>query len=74
MITSAPLESETLAAAVYNDSLQTLQLEFRDGNRYVYFGVNFDLFRALLAAPSKGRFFNQHIRRVLPYRRAAPRL
>jgi len=72
MITSTLLMSKTLAAAVYDDSQETLPLDFRDGSRYVYSGVHQDLFHAMLAATSKGRFFNQHIRRVLPYSKAAP--
>ena len=72
MITSTLLMSETLAAAVYDDSQETLQLDFRDGSRYVYSKVHPHLFHALLAAPSKGRFFNQHVRRILPYSKAAP--
>lgn len=73
MITSLLLTSETLAAALYDNSQGTLQLDFRDGSRYIYSRVPPDLFHAMLAAPSKGRFFNQHIRRLLPYSKAAPR-
>ena len=72
MITSTLLISKTLAAAVYDDSREMLQLDFRDGSRYVYAGVLPTLFHDLLVATSKGRFFNQHIRRVLPYRKVAP--
>ena len=72
MITSILRVSETLAAAVYDDSQETLQLDFRDGSRYVYSSVHRDMFHAMLAATSKGRFFNQYIRRVLPYSKAAP--
>lgn len=72
MTTSTFLISKTLAAAVYDDSQEKLQLDFRDGSRYVYSGVPPDLFHGLLSATSKGRFFNQHIRRVLPYSKAAP--
>lgn len=66
MTTTFPT-SETLAAAVYDASQATLQLDFRDGSRYVYSKVSPNLFRDLLAATSKGSFFNQHIRRILPY-------
>jgi len=72
MITSTLLMSKTLAAAVYDDSQETLQLDFRDGSRYFYSGVHPDLFQAMLVATSKGRFFNQHIRRILPYSKATP--
>ena len=71
MTTSFPM-SKTLAAAVYEASQATLQLDFHDGRRYIYSSVPLDLFRGLLAATSKGRFFNQHIRRVLPYSKVAP--
>ena len=71
-MTTTFLTSKTLAAAVYDASQARLQLDFRDGSRYVYSRVPPDLFRGLLAATSKGRFFNQHIRRVLPYSKAAP--
>ena len=56
------LDSTTLAAAAYDDRRGQLQLDFCDGARYVYSGVAPDLFRDLLCAPSKGSFFNQHIR------------
>jgi hypothetical protein len=72
MITSTLLMSKTLAAAIYDDSQETLQLDFRDGSRYIYSRVHSNLFHAMLAATSKGRFFNQYIRRVLPYSKAAP--
>ena len=71
-MTTTFLMSKTLAAAVYDSSQATLQLDFRDGSRYVYSSVPPDLFRGLLAATSKGCFFNQHIRRVLPYSKKAP--
>ncbi len=67
MITSIPLTSQTLVAAVYDSAQEKLQLDFRDGSRYIYYEVASGLFRSFLDAPSKGRFFNQHIRGHLPY-------
>ena len=67
------LASTTLTAAVYDSSQQQLQLDFRDGSRYLYSRVDPDLFRDLLAAPSKGRFFNEHIRGHLPFIKTTPR-
>jgi hypothetical protein len=49
----AHLESTTLAAAAYHDGCGQLQLDFRDGTRYVYSGVGPDLYRGLLSAVSK---------------------
>ena len=71
-MTTTFVMSKTLAAAVYDASQAALQLDFRDGSRYVYSSVPPELFRGQLAATSKGRFFNQHIRCVLPYSKEAP--
>jgi hypothetical protein len=67
MITSTALLSQTLVAAVYDSAERKLQLDFSDGSRYVYYEAAPDLFRSLLDASSKGRFFNQHIRGHLPF-------
>ena len=72
MITSTVLSSQTLIAAAYDSAQEKLQLDFRDGTRYVYSEVAPGLFRSLLDAPSKGRFFNQHIRGHLPFVKALP--
>jgi hypothetical protein len=63
------LDSTTLAAAAYDDCGEKLQLDFRDGTRYVYSGVAADLYRNLLRATSKGSFFNRHIRGHFPHAR-----
>jgi KTSC domain len=62
--TPAPvsLDSTTLTAAAYDDRREKLQLDFRDGTRYVYSGVTANLYRDLLCATSKGSFFNRYIR------------
>jgi hypothetical protein len=61
------LDSTTLAAAAYDDCRETLQLDFRDGTRYVYSGVAPGLYRDLLGAVSKGFFFNRYIRDQFPH-------
>jgi hypothetical protein len=63
----AGLDSTTLAAATYDDRRAMLQLDFRDGTRYLYSGVAPSLYRELLRAASKGSFFNRHIRSRFPY-------
>jgi hypothetical protein len=72
MITSTPLTSQTLIAAVYDSAQQKLQLDFTDGSRYMYYQVEPCLFCSLMDAPSKGRFFNQHIRGHLPFVKMLP--
>jgi hypothetical protein len=66
------LDSTTLAAATYDERCETLQLDFRDGTRYLYSGIAPTLYRELLLAVSKGSFFNRHIRGQFPYVKIAP--
>lgn len=72
MITSTVLTSQTLVAAVYDSAQERLQLDFCDGSRYLYYEVAPGLFHDLLAAPSKGRFFNQYIRGRLSFVKTPP--
>jgi len=57
-----PVESSTLASVGYDESRDLLQLEFRSRALYRYFAVPAVVHEALLAATSKGRYFNQAIR------------
>lgn len=62
------VESSTLATVGYDDACQLLQLEFCSRAVYQYFSVPSAVHRALIAAPSKGQYFNQAIRARFPYR------
>ena len=62
-----PLDSTTLSSAGYDASTRVLELEFRHGALYRYLSVPASLYRDLLAADSKGRFFNRFIRDCFPY-------
>ena len=61
--------STTLASAAYDASAQLLRLEFRSCAVYSYFGVPPAVHQALLAAPSKGAYFNRNIRGRFPFQR-----
>lgn len=63
----ATVESTTLATVAYDEAQELLQLEFCSQAVYLYFGVPSTVHQALLAAPSKGRYFNQNIRGRFPY-------
>jgi KTSC domain len=54
--------STELKSVGYAEGEQLLEVEFHGGGVYQYFGVSSELHRGLLAAESKGRFFNQWIR------------
>jgi hypothetical protein len=54
--------STTLSTVAYDSIRNLLQLEFRSGVVYRYFGIPSAVHEALLAAPSKGNYFNRAIR------------
>ena len=63
-----PLESTSLASAQYDPSLHRLEIEFRNGERYLYFQVPPRRYQGLLDANSKGAFFNRHIRNCFAFK------
>lgn len=54
--------STTLATVAYDDAGRVLQLDFRSGAVYRYFGVPAAVHDGLLRTSSKGRYFNEEIR------------
>ena len=64
----ATVESTTLLTVSYDDARALLQLEFCSRAVYQYFRVPAAVHQSLLAAPSKGRYFNRAIRGRFPYR------
>ena len=71
-----PVDSTTLSAAGYADQTSTLELLFRSGELYRYFGVPRRTYWELLHAESKGGYFNEHIRNRFAFEhvQAVPRL
>lgn len=56
------VESSTLATVGYDEGSELLELEFRSGAVYCYFAVPAAVHESLLAAGSKGEYFNRAIR------------
>lgn len=56
------VESTTLSSISYDSGKRLLELEFVNASVYQYLDVPAALHAEFLAAPSKGRFFNQCIR------------
>ena len=73
-MTTLPVVSTTLSAVAYDGSRQSLWVQFRDGACYQYAPVPPVAFAALLAADSKGSFFNRFIRGKFLFVRLSPRL
>jgi hypothetical protein len=57
-----PVTSSSIAAVGYDSARHLLEVEFVNGSIYEYQGVAAAEHQALMAADSKGRHFNQHIR------------
>jgi hypothetical protein len=57
-----PVNSTLLASVTYDVGQSILQLEFCDGAIYRYFAVPAAIPNGLLAADSKGSYFNRKIR------------
>jgi len=70
MIVTA-VESSTLRAIGYDESLSLLRLEFCSRAVYDYFGVPAIVHEALLRAPSVGACFNEVVRGCFPYCRVS---
>lgn len=67
------VESSNLSAVRWSDNESilvndhTLDVMFTDGRVYEYRGVPESVYRALLAAPSKGKFLHQRVKWAYPY-------
>ena len=55
-------DSSAIDRAAYDTGVGTLDLWYKGGDRYRYFGVPEAVFDALLAAPSAGEFVNREIK------------
>jgi len=56
------VSSSAIDSIGYDQSSQTLQIEFVGGEVYDYQGVPPDVYKAMMAAPSKGKFFHSRIK------------
>lgn len=69
MSTRISLQSSALTAVSFSASTNILEVEFRNGLTYEYFGVSRSLYEQLLTASSKGAFLGTFIRNCFPFRR-----
>ena len=66
--TRIPVDSSLIRSVTYGDDA-TLTVRFHDDAVYRYFTVPHRILEAFLAAPSKGAYFNRHIREAFPSQR-----
>lgn len=67
------LKSSTIRRVLFDEAHARMTLTFVDGRKYVFDGVGLGDYRALCAAPSAGRHFNEHIKGRFPCHRDPPR-
>lgn len=58
----SPVSSSVIASTGYDHDSEVLEIEFVSGTVYRYRGVSQDVFEDFRDAPSKGTFFNAHIK------------
>lgn len=63
------IDSTMLYAVGYDEASQTLEVVFRTGGIYRYAGVPREDYEALLAAPSAGRYMQDHVIGTYPFQR-----
>ena len=57
-----PVDSSNITSIGYDEETTILEIEFKSGSIYAYYDVPFSLYVQLMNAPSKGKFFNTHIK------------
>ena len=68
-----PVHSRALAAVGYSKRLHALEIEFVNGAIYRYTNVPPEIYRNLLDAPSKARFYDANVRGHFPAVHVKPR-
>jgi hypothetical protein len=61
-----PVSSTAVASVGYDETSNTLEIEFHSGSVYQYFGVPEYVYKELLQAPSMGNYFSRNIRNSYP--------
>ena len=59
-----PVTSSTIASVGYDDAELVLEVEFQSGGIYHYFAVPEPVYRGLMAAGSKGSYFDRFVKKA----------
>ncbi len=63
------VKSSNIKSIGYEESIKTLEIEFKNGSVYQYSRVPEDIYRKLINAPSHGKYFLRFIRDKFPTER-----
>jgi len=64
-----PVSSSNIASVGYDETSRTLYVQFLKGSTYSYSNVPSSVYRCLMNAPSKGKYFAANIKNSYSYRR-----
>lgn len=64
----SPVASSAIERVGYDEAEAILEIEFRHGGVYQYFDVPEEVYRDLLTAQSRGRYYHDRIRGEYDYR------
>lgn len=67
-----PVKSSQLVSVGYDEAERILEVEFRGGGTYQYFGVGPEAHKALVEAESIGKYFGKNIRGQVEYKKLEP--
>lgn len=59
-----PVASSNVASVGYDSDANVMEVEFHRSGIYQYFGVPPDVHEGLMTAGSKGRFFDQYVKKA----------
>lgn len=65
----APVSSTNILSIGYDETAETVEVEFMNGTLYQYYNVGQSLYDQFREATSKGQFLNAFIRNAYPYSR-----
>lgn len=61
--------SSNIASIGYDETTETLEVEFLNGAIYQYYNVPINMHKQLMQEGSKGQFLNTYIKNAYPYSR-----
>ena len=66
MYTFRNATSNAISKIGYDKTTKRMAVIFHHGREYEYEGVSEDTFKQFINAPSIGKFYNQHVKGLLP--------
>ena len=66
-----PVDSSNLASVGYDKKTFTLEIQFKSGGTYQYYGVPESIHQGLMAAESHGKYFISQVKNTYAYKKVS---